>query len=255
MGEYACGRIGARAVDISLVITQSGFCIAYLIFISKNLEALAGIAKPITISLCVPALVLLSLLKHLKQLAPFALFADLANFVGLAVVYLNDFEYMPLDHDEIHFTIWGKLPFFFGVAIYCYEGVGMVLPLENSMQNKDRFQPILVATVALVTCLYGTFGMCGYLAFGDDTKDVITLNMPGSVLSKIVKLSLCVGLYFTYPMMLFPVFEVLEPYFVQRSSQNSGKILRVTVVVFTAFIAAGIPSTCECISHACDRFV
>ena len=58
------------------------------------------------------------------------------------------------------------LPFFFGVAIYCYEGIGMVLPLENAMRNKHRFPPILAATMLLVTFLFISFGLCGYLAFG-----------------------------------------------------------------------------------------
>ena len=181
---------------------------------------LTGVEKSIIISFCVPVLVCLAFLKHLKSLAPFALFADFANFIGLAVVYVSDFEYMPLDHDDIQFAVWSNVPFFFGVAIYCFEGVGMVLPLENSMKNKERFTPILVLTVALVTCVYATFGLCGYLAFGNETKDVITLNMPGTTLSQIVKLSLCVGLYFTYPMMLFPVFEVLEEYLVKPSPER-----------------------------------
>ena len=133
------------------------------------------------------------------------------------MVYLSDFSYIAKDDDVINYGAWTGIPFFFGVASYCYEGVGMVLPLENSMVAKEHFTPILVGTVIIITTVYATFGICGYLAFGDSTHDVITLNLSGDgTLAIIVKVCLCSGLFFTYPLMLVPVFEVLQPLCIGR---------------------------------------
>ena len=38
-----------------------------------------------------------------------------------------------------------------------------------------------------VTFLFISFGLCGYLAFGETTSDIITLNLPNSMISKSVK--------------------------------------------------------------------
>ncbi|GLD99797.1 hypothetical protein PINS_up008525 [Pythium insidiosum] len=281
IGFHAMGSVGAALVDVALVISQTGFCVAYLIFIVTNAHDVLGLDKEVVVALCVPPLIMLSLLKHMKQLASAALVADIMNFTGLAIVYMTDLSYMA--ENSSHIEVWGVLanaPFFFGVASYCFEGVGMVLPLENAMQNPQHFKPILISTVVILTTVYATFGVCGYLAFGDATKDVITLNMSDSTgIVTLVQLSLCIGLFFTYPVMLFPVFEVLQPFLRQRSvppthahvdsdneddaksksmdppvvergpvSERLNFVVRSSVVVLTAVLAVGIPNFGEFIS-------
>ena len=50
----------------------------------------------------------------------------------------------------------------------------------------------------------------GYAAFGEETRDIITLNLPQDWTTVAVKLALCLGLLFTFPVMMVPVFEILE---------------------------------------------
>ncbi|TYZ66610.1 hypothetical protein PybrP1_004476 [[Pythium] brassicae (nom. inval.)] len=272
IGHIAAGRVGGLLVDCSLVVSQSSFCIAYLIFIASNAHKFLEVPRELVVAVCAPPLVAFSLLKHMRELAFVALLADVMVLLGLAVVLWKDLAYMELNQSRVEaLGALSSVPFFFGVATYCFEGVGMVLPLENSMQHKRNFTPILVSTVVIVTAIYATFGICGYLAFGDATQDVITLNIDGSDgLATIVKLFLCAGLFFTHPVMLFPVFEVLKPLVRVKSGQrgrregregsldrSSGTVegpvgdqvdetksalLRATVVLITALIAAGVPN-------------
>ncbi|RLN89914.1 hypothetical protein BBJ28_00020722 [Nothophytophthora sp. Chile5] len=252
IGYFAMGKVGSVVVNTALLVSQMGFCIAYLIFIASNAHKFLDVSKELVVSVCVPPLICFSLLKHMKELAYVALLADFMCILGLLVVLKIDLSYMPLDHDSIEAVgVLSGVPFFFGVASYCFEGVGMVLPLENSMQNKGNFTPILVCTVVIVTSLYATFGICGYLAFGESTDAVITLNFEGSGgLVTLVKLFLCLGLFFTYPVMLFPVFEVLQPLLVSsntdgptRTAEMKGVVLRASIVLLTALIAAAVPGT------------
>jgi proton-coupled amino acid transporter len=222
-----------------------------LIFISTNIHPLLGITKQMVVLICMPPLIGFSLFQHLKDLAFFAFLADVMNFLGLTIVYVSDFSYMTFkteEEEQIHYTaIWSSMPFFFGVASYCFEGVGMVLPLENSMQHKQHFTPILIATVIIITCIYSTFGICGYLAFGDSTKDVITMNFdnPQSNVATLVKIFVCTALFFIHPLMLFPVFEVLESMFVipkeEKQQRLQGKLVRASIVLMTGIFAAFIP--------------
>lgn len=91
----------------------------------------------------------------------------------------------------------------------------MILSLEQSVPDNLRssFKSLFVVTLTCVTSLYITFGASGYLSFGPSTKDIITLNLPrdsGFDFGLLVKMCLCLALFFTYPVMLFPVTALIK---------------------------------------------
>jgi proton-coupled amino acid transporter len=103
-------------------------------------------------------------------------------------------------------------PFFLGVAIYCYEGAGMVIALETSVPKEHRkeFPRILKIAITIITMLYMFFGASGYISYGSETEKIITLNMPPGRFPAIVKACLSFSLFFTYPVMMFPVSALLD---------------------------------------------
>ena len=50
----------------------------------------------------------------------------------------------------------------------------------------------------------------GYLAFGEDTQDIITFNLSPGWSTPAVKAALCAGLLLTFPPMMIPVYQILE---------------------------------------------
>lgn len=75
-------------------------------------------------------------------------------------------------------AIPSQIPLFFGTAIYAFEGIGVVLPLENSMRNPQRFPVIVYGGMTIVSSLYLSIGVIGYLKYGTDICGSITLNLP-----------------------------------------------------------------------------
>jgi amino acid permease len=89
----------------------------------------------------------------------------------------------------LHYCTQTALPFITGLFLYCFEAIGMILPLEASTKNKAQFTPILCAVIVIYAAMCALMGIFGYLAYGSSTQDIILLNMTGKVYSSIVKVS------------------------------------------------------------------
>ncbi|KAL2610140.1 hypothetical protein R1flu_028713 [Riccia fluitans] len=213
LGDAAFGNWGRQFVDIMVLISQSGCCVAYLIFIGRNASSVfAGDIREYRyfIALIFPFEVLLSWVRSLSGLAPYSIIADVCNVLAMAVVLKDDFHDFQGFSEIKALTSWGAMPFAMGVAVYCYEGFGMTLTLHASMKKPSEFSRILGIAFLVITGLYLSFGFIGYMAYGEETQDIITLNLPNDWTTAAVKVGLCVGLFFTFPIMMFPVHEIFE---------------------------------------------
>ncbi|XP_060064830.1 uncharacterized protein LOC132545171 [Ylistrum balloti] len=250
VGYYALGHTGRVLVDVAILVSQTGFCCAYLIFITENLSDYMRHMRLIHwLLVLLPPLCLMTFIRHLGSLAITSLMAQCSNLLAFAVVIWFDFDH--IHKIEIHpkkMSLNG-LPFFLAISIYCYEGAGMILSLESSLAEDVRhlFKKYFISTMVIVTSMYISFGACGYLSFGKETNEIITLNLPkGDSIdfAMIVKSCLCLALFFTYPVMMFPVMKILEGYlFVDGESQIwKGNALRLFMVLVTGLTVLLIPN-------------
>lgn len=129
--------------------------------------------------------------------------------------------------------------------MYAFEGIGMVLPLESETRDKQKFGRILGISMASISFIYGSFGALGYFAYGDETKDIITTNMGKGWISSLVQLGLCVNLFFTFPLMMNPVYEVME----RRLCEARYCLwLRWLVVLIVSLVALMVPNFADFLS-------
>jgi proton-coupled amino acid transporter len=240
LGREAFGPLGESFVNVMLVISQLGFATAYIIFIAANLYSISDKFEQMYVCYgCIPVLSLLVQIRDMKTLSPFSLIADVAMLFGLSSVFFEDWEYYEPHNSVIHLAQWDSFLYVTGVSLYSLEGVAMVLPLESSCADRKQFPKLLCAVVAGITMLMATFGTAGYIGFGDATQAPITLNLLGTW-ATFVKCALCLALYLTYPIMMFPVSNVMEDMFL-RQEQKPSRVFRASVVVLTATVAYAIP--------------
>ncbi|XP_059651173.1 amino acid transporter AVT3B-like [Cornus florida] len=230
LGFAVCGSVGRFAVDTMIVLSHAGFCIGYIIFISNTLVNLFnssamlhnkyfkwttpkiwGIsAKSIYIWGGVPFQLGLNSIHSLTLLAPLSIFADIVDLGAMGVVMVEDVVVFLKDRPAVEpFGGWSMFFYALGVTVYSFEGVGMALPLESEMKDRKKFGKVLCLTMFFIASMYGIFGLLGYFAFGENTKDIITANMGRGLMSSLVQLGLCVNLFFTFPLMMNPVYEVV----------------------------------------------
>ena len=123
------------------------------------------------------------------------------------------------------------------------EGIGLILSLKASCKKPEQFSKLLSMVLATISLFMVVFGAAGYWAFGDDTHAPITLNLTSHWSATFVKLALCLGLYLTYPIMMFPIwsiFEGLNPEFSEHAPTRI--LLRGGVVVASAVVAYSVPN-------------
>ncbi|KAL6639570.1 hypothetical protein ACP70R_023300 [Stipagrostis hirtigluma subsp. patula] len=258
LGERCFGSIGRCLTEILILVSQAGGSVAYLIFIGQNLHSVfSHLMSPtgFIFAVLLPVQIALSFIRSLSSLSPFSIFADVCNVLAMAVVIKEDLQLFdhPFSNRSAFNGIWA-IPFTFGVAVFCFEGFSMTLALEASMAERRKFRRVLSQAVAGIITVYACFGVCGYLAYGDTTKDIITLNLPNNWSSAAVKVGLCIALAFTFPVMMHPIHEIVEARF--RSSGCFQKIShnvrgaewlglhssRILVVTILAVVASSIPA-------------
>lgn len=252
----AYGSAGRLTVDILICVSQIGCCVSYLIFLGQNVSSVVtGFTTRSSdfIFIMIVFQIILSTFRSLHSLAPFSIFADVCNVAAMALVIKDDLQSAKSFQDLNPYTTLTAIPFAMGVAIYCFEGFGMTLTLEASMKRPEKFPRILALDFVAITSLYLMFGFIGYWAFGDYTQDIITLNLPHDLSTILVKVGLCIGLFFTYPVMMYPVHEIFEMKLLQSSwfqtkVQPSSQLhsllpiaLRGLSVLGTAILAVSVP--------------
>jgi hypothetical protein len=202
LGERCFGRIGRHFTEATIILSQTGGTVAYLVFIGQNVSSVFaaedghGPLTPATVvlALLLPVQAALSLVRSLSSLGQFSILADACTVLAVATVVKQDLQLLaargeqPFQGRAAVEGLWG-VAFAAGFAVFCFEGFCMTLALEASMADRSRFRSVLLQAIAGVTAVYVCFGACGYLAYGDATKDIITLNLPSTWSTAAVKVS------------------------------------------------------------------
>ncbi|KAL5706060.1 Amino acid transporter avt3c [Ranunculus cassubicifolius] len=268
LGFVVCGNLGRISVDAMIVLSQAGFCVGYLMFIANTLvylfnsgeppvpaasvsvirsEKILGIKpKSFYIWSAFPFQLGLNSIPTLTHLAPLSIFADIVQIGAMGVVMFEDVLVILQQHHVL--KTFGDLSVVFyglGVSVYAFEGIGMALPLESEAKDKDKFGKVLGLSMGFISLTYASFGALGYFAFGDDTKDIITTNFGKGLVSCIVQLALCINLFFTFPLMMNPVYEVFERRF---SDGRYCLWLRWIVVLGVSIVALLVPNFADFMS-------
>ncbi|NXJ87604.1 S36A1 protein, partial [Corythaixoides concolor] len=256
---------GRRVVEFFLVVTQLGFCCVYFVFIADNLRQVVSTANGTTndcnlnrtvsstttmdsrlyILSLLPFMVLLTFIQNLKVLSVVSMLANAAMLGSLVVIFQYIVRNIPDPSDLPLAATWNTYALFFGTAIFAFEGIGVVLPLENKMKNPQQFPVILYVGMTLVTILYIGLAVLGYLCFRADIQASITLNLPNCWLYQAVKLLFSFGIFCTYSVQFYVAAEIIIPPLIARVSERWGwlvnLLLRMVLVSLTCVLAILIP--------------
>lgn len=220
--NYKLQRAVKLTISSFLIVAQLGFCCVYLIFVPTNLKQVIDFYYPdntlniqILMSMVLLPLMLFCLIKDLKILAPFSTLANGLIIASMVVIFYELFfvgSFKPTK-DLVMVNSYTKWPSYFSSAIYAFEGISLVLPVYHEMRFKQDFQPwngVLNTSMSIVAILYFSIGFFGYLKYGEEAADSITLNLPVSnVLFQITKILFSIAIFISYNLQFYVAADIL----------------------------------------------
>jgi proton-coupled amino acid transporter len=250
VARAAFGATGARCSYVASCSASIGVCGSYLVFIAANLQSLLenSIQQRTLILLVLPIAVSLSAVRDVKKFALASLLGDVSVVLGMAVVLVYGFLYRTAALGEGCVAVGSleTMPLALGAIGYLFLVHFLSLPIEASMAQPEKFEQ--VASVTFTTCavLSGGFGIIGYLLFGEETRQIVLLNVQGSLFVSAVKLLLCVDLLLTYPVVMRPSIVILEQSLLVKKNKN-GKQQAEWAMHMGVCVGLGLVAACSSI--------
>jgi proton-coupled amino acid transporter len=243
-----------KTINLFLCITQLGFCCVYFVFVAQNLKQVFDHYYGsldyhwYMLIILVPMFALVSV-RNLKYLSPVSMIANILQFFGLGIIFYYLIQDLSYTWEVKYIAPLQQIPMYFGTAIYAFEGIGMVLPLENQMKtphDMKGWNGVLNTSMIVVSCLYIAVGYFGYMRYGEAVEGSITLNLPvHEFLATLVKLTMSLAIFFSYALQFYVPIDLLLPFFQRRVSPENYMLteyaLRYALVLFTFGLAAAIP--------------
>ncbi|KAI6248050.1 Vacuolar amino acid transporter 3 [Erysiphe necator] len=238
----------------SIVAGQIGFVAAYIVFISQNLQAFILAVTSgktyidnIWLILMQTAVFLpFSLLRDISKLGFTALIADAFILFGILVLYYFDIDTLihqngPSDIVNFNPKDW---TLFIGTAVFTFEGIGLIIPIQESMRNPKKFPAVLGVVMIIIIILFLSVGVFSYAAYGSKTETIIILNLPqDSKLVNGVQLLYSIAILLSTPLQLFPAIRITENEIFTRSGRYNQyikwkkNVFRFFMVMFCAGLA------------------
>lgn len=223
IGAKLYGPWFQRLILLSIVISQLGFVAAYIVFTSENLRAFIYNSTGIEVAklvLILAQMVVLTPLSLIRDITKLLLLAVIANFLVLGglvtIVYYIARQWLVTQHGEFGPGIeffFNKLKFslFVGVAIFAFEGIGLIIPIQELMRYPEHFPKVLGGVIATILAIFIFMGALGYLTYGKHIHTVILLNLPQDLPAVIsIQLLYLVAILLLTPLQLFPAIRLVE---------------------------------------------
>lgn len=166
--------------------TYFGASCVYIVFIATSIhkviinETTIDWDVRVFIAITLIPLLFIGQIRELKYLVPFSALANAFIVVTFAIVLYYMFS-EPLNFEKPMYSSIGQIPLFFSTVIFAMEGIGVVMPVENSMKKPQHFlgcPGVLNTAMITVIVLYAVIGFFGYVKYGDEVAGSVTLNLP-----------------------------------------------------------------------------
>lgn len=201
--------------QICMAINYFGVGITYVIFFIdffKNAFKTTGVLYSLLYGvLSLIVIIPLSLIRKLEFFTKYSFLANVLSIAVLIIIIQYPIQNFDIDNEKNYADII-EIPGLLGVAIFAFVSPGLVIPMRNSMRNKEAFKPTFLINLIVVFFIYVAFAIICCYGFGKNGLTQNILKGFGSLneFYLMVQGFYALALVLTYPMQISPLIEVIE---------------------------------------------
>ncbi|KAI0121947.1 transmembrane amino acid transporter protein-domain-containing protein [Daldinia grandis] len=221
IGQAIAGKFMRGLILFSITMSQLGFVCAGIVFVAENMTSFLKAVMHGDSPLSPASLILIQLLlliplafiRNIAKLGPVALLADACILLGVTYIYYYDIAHLASNgiHESVVLFNPAKYTLTIGAAIFTFEGIGLILPIQSSMTKPERFEWLLAVVMFLITVLFTAVGALCYATFGENTEIEIINNYPqDSKFVNAVQFLYSLAVLVGTPVQLFPAIRIIE---------------------------------------------
>ncbi|GFG35003.1 hypothetical protein Cfor_01107 [Coptotermes formosanus] len=238
-------KTARKFVNGSLVATVYSSLCVYVVFVASSIKQVGDYYMDYTdvldIRVYIPMLLVLlipiGLIRDLKYLVPLSALANIFILSSFVITLYYIFRDILDTSDKKYIANIEQLPLFFATVIFAMEGIGVVMPLENSMKHPNHFigkVGIINIAMFIVVVLYSAIGLLGYLRYGEVVKGSVTLNLPESEIpAQVVKILYAVAILFSYGLQFYVPTSIVWPDIEEKIPKAYGNIFQTAFRIGT----------------------
>ena len=247
--ELYIDYVGNRAVfcfEVCMTINYFGVGVSYVIFFIdffKNAFHTTGLLYSLMYGgLSLIIIIPLSLIRKLEFFTKYSAIANILTILVLCVLIEYPLSHLDAENVQNYGNI-GEIPGLLGVALFAFVSPGLVIPMRNSMEKKEKFKATFFIVIIIVFIIYVGWSVVCCFGFRQSEMTQNILRGFGNINEYFLLTQGCYALVLvvTYPMQLGPLFDVIEniesiKFFLERNQEkwlyrNSVRII-ISVMIF-----------------------
>ncbi|XP_044747694.1 proton-coupled amino acid transporter-like protein CG1139 [Coccinella septempunctata] len=245
-------------VDIGLILTYFFGNAVYVVFIGDSLSQIMSHYCPElklgskTFMLALMVFLLFACqIRPLKFLVPFSAIANISMMVCFGITFYYMIDRISDPEGEVGKAALSKgisgLPKFMVTVIFAMEGIGTILPVENSMVKSNFIgcPGVLNTAMVIIVFLFGSVGFFGYYVFGEDTKASVTYNLNDDDLAMVAIGCISLAVSLTFMLQFYVPMEIswryVHPHIPTKYHNMVQIVWRLIAVIFITLIAIVVP--------------
>ncbi|CAG8562810.1 10436_t:CDS:2, partial [Scutellospora calospora] len=251
----AFGNIGLFVVGFFYNAISLGCPILYLVLSGDNLQTLfsnygidLGMQTWVCIcacTMCIPFI----FLKTMKETAWLSIFGVATTmFVVLVVFVMSIIDYPNNTNNPHDFVNYRNLPIALSTFFFSFGGNVVYPHIEDSMENPKAWSQVVSSAKFTITIMYFLIGIPAYLTYGRNTMSPIYFSLPPGFVVDVTMIMITIHVLLALPVYQTAFSLELENHLgINSSLRNESlefilrSILRLTIVIFTIYIAITVP--------------